>query len=294
MADPAELGPRLAGAGVSVSVLALAEVPADSPVMKMALASGGRWLVRGDAATWTEGLAELVRASGGERVEHSAVSVGFDPLLGLGNRTVGLWNRTWLKRGARVTASAGAEPMAASWQVGTGQVAAMGFGVSGEEAQRVAERVGREPRDPRVRVSWACGREVSVRVDAGDEQSYLNALPLSLRMGDSVVPIEQTGPGEYAANMTAPQEGMIATVELAGRVVDRRAIAGRYALEFEEIGNDDSALAAIARRTGGRVIGPAERGRIDFAWRARRVDLTSWGAVLGAGMIAVGVSLMRR
>jgi hypothetical protein len=72
-------------------------------------------------------------------------------------------------------------------------------------------------------------------------------------------------------------------------VLERVAVAGRYAPEYDAIGNDRAALRALADRTGGRVIEPGMRGPIDFRWPPRDVDLTPWLAAAGALMVALGL-----
>ena len=46
--------------------------------------------------------------------------------------------------------------------------------------------------------------------------------------------------------------------------MDRIAVAGRYAPEFDAIGNDRSAMNQLARRTGGAVIDPAQTSPSSF------------------------------
>jgi hypothetical protein len=79
----------------------------------------------------------------------------------------------------------------------------------------------------------------------------------------------------------------------AGRVLDRVAVAGRYAPEFEGIGNEYGSMADLARRSGGEVIDSLRTKPIEVLWPRREVDLSAVLAVAGAGMLAAGVARWR-
>src|SRR5204863_1879668 len=115
----------------------------------------------------------------------------------------------------------------------------------------------RPPRDPRLRVRWNAGAKLDVTVDALDTAgstnrsgggAYLNRLDLSLHLTDatrpgvaaSVTRIPQIAPGRYQLSLDAPRSPALATIRLAGSAaaVDRLAVAGRYAPEFNAVGND--------------------------------------------------------
>src|SRR5262249_8672233 len=152
-------------------------------------------------------------------------------------------NRTWLKATATPLAEARVadEIMypAAHWQVGSGAAAAAAFAATPIEAAAIAGLIARPPRDPRYRITWDAGAKLRVRVDAVDGTRYLNDQDLSLELADAdspgaprSQPIPQTGPGRYELSAPAPRSPAFAAVRLGARVLDRIALAGRYAPEF--------------------------------------------------------------
>jgi hypothetical protein len=113
-------------------------------------------------------------------------------------------------------------------------------------------------------------------------------------MGDRPpLPLNQTRPGIYSLEIPAPRTPSLATLLIDGHVIDRRAIAGRYAAEFEAIGNDDIALAQLAARTGGQVIAPTQHRSIDFAWPWQPTRIDRYLAAAGAILLAAGVIISR-
>src|SRR5262249_41284254 len=146
-------------------------------------------------------------------------------------------------------------PLGASWQVGIGQVAALAFEASPAEVAALAGLVARQPRDPRFKVSWSPGEHLSVSVDALSDQRPMNGLQMQVALIDesdptgkvSSFPLPQNGPGRYETSLPAPRSAMMAMVRLGDRTIDRFAVAGRYAPEFNRIGNDRSAMGELAR-----------------------------------------------
>ena len=99
-----------------------------------------------------------------------------------------------------------------------------------------------------------------------------------------------TGPG--VANQQADDlRAVFAAVRVNGNVVARSALAGRYAPEFDSIGNDRPAMQTLAKQTGGAVIKPDQHLPIDFQFPVREVPLTSWLALAGA--VFIGLALAR-
>ena len=78
------------------------------------------------------------------------------------------------------------------------------------------------------------------------------------------------------------------------KAIQRFGVAGRYAPEFEAVGNDHAAMEELARRTGGRVISAGDNGRIDIQWPVERVGLESECAVAGAAILLGGLWRWRR
>ena len=94
-------------------------------------------------------------------------------------------------------------------------------------------------------------------------------------------------PGRYELELpAAPLRPELATLRDGERVIERFAIAGRYAgLEFDAVGTDRENLNRLASQTGGRVIEANETRPIDFRWPRREVSLTAWLAAGGAVLI---------
>jgi len=74
----------------------------------------------------------------------------------------------------------------------------------------------------------------------------------------------------------------VLSVDLNDSPVDRFIVPARYAPEFNDIGLNHPALRALATRTGGQVIGPAQTSPIDFSWPRRATPLAPWLAILSA------------
>ena len=66
-------------------------------------------------------------------------------------------------------------------------------------------------------------------------------------------------------------------------------MAGRYAPEFDAVGNDFGALRELAARTGGAVVPPQQATPIDFRWPPRDEPLASVLAAAGGFLIALGL-----
>jgi hypothetical protein len=108
------------------------------------------------------------------------------------------------------------------------------------------------------------------------------------------VTIPQTAPGRYELSVPAPARPAFAAVHLDGRLIDRIAVAGRYAPEFDAIGNDHAALRELARATGGAVIEPGQSTPIDFHWPVQRTPLVTPCCVVGALLIGAGLLRWRK
>lgn len=273
---------------------------------QLASATGGS--VREEAAPerWAEGVRELMRGAMPDLLVRESIPTRFTgELSGLPPRAVELWNRTWLKPGASLLAEGenaqGSErvPMAAFWPAGEGRVAAAAFAASPSDVEALARLVERPPRDPRLSVRWETGPKLSVTLDASDERGYVNGLRPTLELsspGDAEGgrqpvsrPVPQTAPGRYTLAIDAPRRPAFAAVRLDGRVIDRVAVAGRYAPEFEAVGNNRENLRALAARSGGAVVEPSRMRPLDLPWPRRDVPLAPPLALAGAFLIALGL-----
>ncbi len=187
------------------------------------------------------------------------------------------------------------------WQFGTGKVVATSFDAGPDVIGPLMKLVARSPRDPRFAINWETGSELRVTIDAADRDAFLNGLHLSLSLIDAnagsaapvVTALRQIGPGSYELKTPAPRSTVFASIRDGDRTLDRVAIAGRYAPEFDAIGNDHSAMETLARRTGGGVIDPGQTRPITFAWPRRALPLMPALAALGAIFIAIGLGYWR-
>jgi len=224
---------------------------------------------------------------------------------GSGPSEVSPWNRTWLKDSAQELARAGSDlqhpPLAATWRVGEGAVLATAFDAGPDAAAAFVKQVARPPHDPRFRVTWDTGPQLRVTVDAFDGQNYLNGENLTLVEQEQTpgasapvtYPVPQTGPGRYELSTPAPRIASIATLRARDAAVDQIAVAGRYAPEFDAVGNDRSAMNEFARRTSGAVIEPRRTQPIDFHWPAQRIPLAPVLGAIGALFVALGLGYWR-
>jgi hypothetical protein len=227
-----------------------------------------------------------------------------DPLQALPSVTIPTWNRTWPRPESTAVASGqlDGQPIAlgAIWNRGTGSVAAIAFAPTPVEAVAIADSVARPPRDPRLIMRWVSDARLHLSIDATTPTAALNDLRIWMTLvEDDGTPrqahsVPQVGPGLYALEIDPPSRPMLAIVKVEDRVVDRIALAGRYAPEFARIGNDRPAMARLAKTTGGAVIEPDEAGPIDFRWPTRRLPLVAPLSAAAAALILLALALWRR
>jgi hypothetical protein len=270
------------------------------PVLRhIAATTGGSVVQQLDPRQWTSGAADLLTAAMPTLLQREPISIHFEnDLAALPVRPISQWNRTWLKALARELAFADVDgqhvPLAAQWLVGQGSVCAAAFPVNSQQLDRLVKLTAREPHDPRFAVTWQTGPSLHVRIDALDGEHYLNEQGLTLQLGqEPPTPVPQIGPGRYELNLPAPRTPTFAALRAAGHVLDRIAVAGRYAPEFDTLGNDHAAMEELAQRTGGTVIAPGNHHPISFNWPRRDVPLTPWLAAVGALLSACGFAVWR-
>jgi hypothetical protein len=299
--NAAMLASQMQRRGMHFWLLATAEGEALNSLKEIADRTGGAVLEESRLTHWAKALRHLADKARGDNVRHDPIRIRFEGAIqGLESREVLLWRPSWLKDGATPLGTANDQRatsgvLAASWHVGSGQVAAAAFDPSAGETQALAQLVEAHPSDARIKVSWTTGRTVRVRVDARDHQKFLNGLDLKLTLqpqGDTL-PIRQSGPGQYEAVFPAPRHNVLATVEQNTEPIDRIALPGRYAPEFDNVGNDHAAMIKLAKLTGGKVIDARQTGPINFHWPHRTVSLAPWLAILGAAFIAGGLAWWR-
>ncbi len=290
--DPARLAADLNGRRVTLDVLATGDGQALAALRTVAAATGGTVVEQFDPGQWVTAARALARQAVPRRFVAGPTAVRW--IGASGPATVAGRNRTWLKPTADELADGPDGPLAGQWRVGTGRVIAAGFVADPATLAALADRVAAEPRDPRLTVTWDAADVLRVSVDAVDGDRYLNGMAVTLDLDGPSVPVPQTGPGAYAATVDAPRRPTIAVVRADGRVVERFAVPGRYAPEFDAVGNDRAALATLAGRTGGGVVEPAASGPIRFPGPPRRTPLAPPLATAAAACVAGGLVRWRR
>ncbi|HEY7120667.1 MAG TPA: vWA domain-containing protein [Tepidisphaeraceae bacterium] len=313
--QPELLASQLKAKKIRLHVLAIGDGRGLDALGRITAATGGTLRRQLDPRQWAAEVRRLLTSASPKRLIETPVTVRFEGELSAlsGRAAVSPWNRTWLKKSAselaRTQFGGEAVSLAARWSVGAeGTVIACGFAPDAAELEAMAKLAARPPRDPRFKVTWeTAGPRLGVRVDAADAGGrYLNDLRLRLAIsgeedGSAAPPvvheIPQTAPGRYELTLPpGPRARSFATLREGaggGRVIDRVAVAGRYAPEFDAIGNDYDAMHALAHRTGGAVIDRAWTKPIDLPLPRREVDLTAWLALAGALALAAGLARWR-
>lgn len=284
---------------IHLHLLAIGEGTALPALRQVAAATGGSAMTQLDPARWASATRELAQAASSQLLRHDRVDVAFSgQSQNLIAQPTESWNRVWLKPGGTLIAQtrSGDEtlPMAAEWNIGEGRVIAAAFAPDRAVIEQLAARLARSPRDPRFHVSWESGSMLHIVVDAIDGQAYINGQELKVDWGGTTYSVPQVGPGRYELSVEAPRSPAIATLRARGRMLERIALAGRYAPEFDAIGNDLRAMNELARRSGGAVIPPNQSRPIDIRWPPRRVSMAPELAMAGALFIGMGLMAWRR
>lgn len=319
---PAELAAALAKRHVRLFVLALARGSGLGVLQQLAGATGGYLLDQSDPTLWPQAARQLLRGAMTDAIGTQAMEIRFiNDASNMTAATIQRWNRTWLKTGSTVlaegvsgapttaTTDTSPRPMAARWRVGLGQVCAVAFTADARQATAMADLVAGAPVDPRFSITCDTERELRVRLDAAGPEGFINNLAAEVRLvaaeaaggtgspggaDDRVLPMRQTGPGHYEMATTAGREAVLAIVMVNGEVAGRIPVAGRYAREFDAVGNDEQAMADLASATGGRVVQPNQTGPIDLKMPAWELDLTPWLAFCGVAAVIWGLAAWKR
>lgn len=290
---------------IRLHLLALGEGEATDALRQIAHATAGDVLSADAPGRWVELAVALAQQAMADHLMRDPIDVRVRADLPFAADRAAIWNRTWLRQPAELLAEAthgdGQVPMIARWQFGAGRVMAAAYPMQANRAAALAELIEAQPADPRFTVSWDTADRLRVEVDAVDAQGYLNDLQLNLKLADAdapanvrIIPLQQIAPGRYAADQPSPRQPAIASVRLGSQILSRRALAGRYAPEFERIGIDRTPLADLAGRTGGRLIEPEDQRPINLPQVDRWRDLTTACALAGAGLLAAGLIIWRR
>lgn len=300
LSDPSEIAAMLRTHRIRLDVLIIGEASGDDALTQTAQQTGGRQERQMNPAQWAAETKMMLRAALPNRMIHQPTTVTFqNDLAALPSRTVASANRTWLKDSATVLASgqnnSESLSLAARWRAGAGQVMAVAFTPTTAEIAAMAKGIAKQPRDPRFSARWNSGPTLHVRIDAADHGDPLNGAQLSIRIGQSdAIAIPQTAPGRYEIDLPPPRSPQIVSVRNGEELVNQFPIAGRYPAEFDAIGNDDTALAELASRTGGQVIEPSQHQLIAFRDPSRLVSMASAMAAIGAGFVAASLLWWQR
>jgi hypothetical protein len=264
------------------------------------IATGGEFAQDPDPQKWIATARRILRAAMPDDLIREPVNITFAEILStLPSRSVPMLNRTWIKQSAMPLADAmrGSEklPAAARWTVGTGDVAAFAFSPDANEIGAIEQEIARKPRDPRFSIEWHNGATFHVRIDAQEGGNFLNdrKLTLDLNPGGSH-PIPQTSPGRYEIDLPASRVLATASILQENRLLDRFAVAGRYAREFDAVGNDLDALRALAARSGGKVIDPTQHELIELPDTRQTKSMASLWAIVGSLLLAAALVVWRR
>jgi hypothetical protein len=303
--QPDALAKSLQAKRIRLHLLAIGEGRGLETLRGLTSATGGTLRMQFDPTRWAAEVRQLLTAASPPRLLDTPTTLAFlGDLSALPARTATPWNRTWLKPGGTELAHGDAQggvPLGARWTIGAeGMVAAFGFSPTPAELDAIATRLARPPRDPRFTVTWDAGAKLRVRVDATTSTaSNANANGLALRLeltppdGKSTThDIPQTAPGRYEIRLPAPRTPTFAAVR-SDHLIDRAALPGRYAPEFDAIGNDYDAMRRLATQTGGRVIDPAWTKPLDIRFPTRGVALTMWLALAAGLLLAAALARWR-
>ena len=293
--DPSTVAQSLIAKKIHLHLLAIGHGRALPALQQIASATSGAVIEQFDPQQWVAGAKLLLRSAMPNRFQHRAIEIAPPP------QTISDWNQTWIKPAAKELEKSPESTMAARWQFGLGTVTAIAYPATTAHAQSLADDIAAGPNDPRFTVSWTTGRQLKVRVTAIDHDQYLNGESIQLEMADlqvtgekpAITPIPQTAPGLYETTIPAPRSSQFITIRNRSKLLKRFAIAGRYAREFDAIGNDRENLRALADRTGGAVINPGPVQPIQFNWPTRQTDLMPEFAFAGFALISAGLILNR-
>jgi hypothetical protein len=260
---------------------------------------------------------------------NSPINVQFEnQAKSLGTFSAPNWLHAWPKQDSQIWAKAeGADSpiLGGYWNIGRGSVAAMAFIPDADSAGKIAELIRRHPRDPRFSVSVQTGSELSVTIYASLTQSAasspspgtpgegragglkdnpvpinqpMNDVPIELRLqtdADTTISLfQQTAPGQYTIHLPVPRQFATASIVSGNSTLDQFCIAGRYAQEFEELGNDHDAMNRLALQSGGKIISPADHGQLDISAPPRDFPLAPYFSIGAAISLAFTLISLRR
>ena len=279
----ASLAADLTQAHVRVSCLLLGPGRGTRAMEQLCRATGGVVLHQSDPAGWVQASRELSRSVAPVRWQTHPVM--------LGQQAISAWNLTWPKHDAAVVAQGNSgEPLAATWNVGTGKVGAIAF--AGTPA--ILGKFASAPQGGEYEITWQTGR-VRVHVQrAGPAKLTLRVTPGNPAEAIREVPLAQVAPGVDEAPLPQTSAGAVATLYRDSEVLARHAVAPRYEDEFAQIGNDRENLAKLCQQTGGRIVERADVAPLHIRIAREFTSLTALAGLLGLVAAGIATALLRR
>lgn len=279
-------------------VLIVGETPPDASLKQFIESAGGSLMHQPDVRQWTRAMQSLAQSAlPPPTLEGNRIVQFRGDLESLPPRSIPRATRAWQKPDSQLLAETNLDeariPLAAHWHIGEGSVIQFVFPATPAEISSAAQRWSRPPRDPRLRITVEAAESVEIRVDARTSRAFLNDLSLSAQVTNAMpLPIPQTAPGEYRLNFPAPRSPALLTIRVAGRIVERVALAGRYAPEFDHIGLNRDRLKELSNITGGGTVEPADTSRLPIA-RLDYHSVQSWCAALSAAALGMMLVMIR-
>lgn len=267
----------------------------DAPAVRQLVeAGGGHWRRSADPADWERLASQVLRQAGGDLFINANFRIDLANPPIVGQRI----NRTFLRQGATALASAdtadGPMPLAARWSAGLGQVLAIAADAMPESLASLAGRLTVDARPPGLRLTLDYDTQWIIRLQQLDADEALRPRAGRLAL-DSAAPIdmELSAPGVYQARIESRPEPAAGVITLDNQLAARFVLPGRYAPEFDRLGNDHDAMRRLAEQTGGSVITPAQQSPVRLAGIATPAPLRPWLIAAGALLIAAALVLWR-
>lgn len=286
---PDSLADQLTAAQVSVFVLATGTLAPDAAVRRIIDRTGGMIVEQTESDRWSQAMRSLFDAASGDDEIADTPITTTGVLSGLSIDPMRLF-RAFARPNVESIATASDQPVAATWQVGVGRVTTVAAEVDAGLLEAITNRLRRAPSDPRFAVAWGAD---AIVLTATDESGAMNGLSPVVVGGNSSERIVQTAPGRYEASLGRTSSPRIVRVMLNESVVATRSIPGRYAREFDVIGNDRESLEALAGRTGGRLIEASESAPLDLPRATHMRSMTRVLAMIGLLTLGAAIVFIR-
>lgn len=283
------LSSDIAESRLTIDWLALPPADPNSALANLVRASGGRIIEAADADTWRASAEALARASISTPMLEVSPPISVPPV---GPIHIDRINAVSMRDGASLLASVetggAARPAAASWNAGLGKVITLAFRAPPDALAAVASANTRPARDPRFITRASAD---SIALHARDANGPMNRLSPTFFIENTPLPLEQTAPGVYSAQIERSNQVRFASVRLGEAVIDHVVIPSRYPREFDAIGLDVDALQALADASGGQLVRRDQLRLISSALPTRPTHGLRTPALLG-GFFLLALALI--